>query len=341
VAQEIAPAALEPTLPGSPPLPAPAADVAGAAAVREMQRTLKELQVAVERLTRQGQETQLAGQAPLIRTIHQHLISREVEPTLVLELVGQLAEEVGPACWLDETLVQGRLGELLEERIPVAALEARSGRPHVVMLVGPTGVGKTTTVAKLAAHLALAQGKKVSLATTDTVRVAATGQLGTYAAIMDLPLDVVYTPADLAAALMARSDRDFILVDTPGCAPGNEPQIREAAAFAAAAAGATVLLTVAAPTTYRDLQAIRQGFGALPLCGLVLTKLDETQVPGQALSLVARQGTPLYFTTAGQHVPDDIQAASSSRLAGLLTAGCSWPRSARVAEAVAGAREGS
>src|SRR5690606_36139508 len=101
------------------------------------------------------------------------------------------------------------------------------GRPTVVALVGPTGVGKTTTIAKLAANFALFEGKSVGLVTIDTYRIAAVEQLKTYAEIVNLPLRVVFTPAEFKQALLELSDKDLILVDTAGRSQKNRKQIRE------------------------------------------------------------------------------------------------------------------
>jgi flagellar biosynthesis protein FlhF len=290
-------------------------------ALRDVQQTLLELRSAVDRLARQSHDSQVAAETPAVRAIYQQLSAREVEPTLALELVGQLSEEIGPSHDPGAHLVRGRLLEMLEERLPVAALGPGEGAPRVIVLTGPTGVGKTTTVAKLAAHLALDEGKTVCLVTTDTFRIAATGQLGTYAGIMDLPFEVAYTPDEFAGAIARHGDADFILVDTPGCAPRNQGQIKELARFVAAAPQALTLLTVAAPAKFRDLVETEAAFGVVPHGGLILTKLDETSAHGPVLSLVARSGRPVYFITAGQDVPRDIEVPAPARLATMLLDG--------------------
>jgi flagellar biosynthesis protein FlhF len=314
-----------------PEVPLAAAKEAGASAaafaldpspaLRDVQQTLVELRSAVDRLARQSQDAQAATETPAVRAIYQQLSAREVEPTLALELVGQLSDEIGPGHDPGAHLVRGRLLEMLEARLPVAALDPGEGAPRVVVLTGPTGVGKTTTVAKLAAHLALDGGKKVCLVTTDTFRIAATGQLGTYAGIMDLPFEVAYTPDEFAGAIARHGDADFILVDTPGCAPRNRAQIQELARFVAAAPDALTLLTVAAPAKFRDLVEVAAAFGVVPHGGLILTKLDETSAHGPVLSLVARSGRPVYFVTAGQDVPRDIEVPAPARLATMLLDG--------------------
>lgn len=312
--------------PGVPVVPVPTvAPAAGTGMIRDMQHTLVELRSAVDRLTRQSQDAQAPREAPAVRQVYQHLIAQEAEPTIALDLVGQISEEVGPDQDADPQLVRGRLLELLEERLPSATLERREGEPSVVILVGPTGVGKTTTLAKLAARFALEEGQRVCLITTDTFRIAAAGQLGTYADIMDLPLEIVYSAADLSRAFARHPDIDLFLVDTPGCAQRNDVQLAELSTFVQAALeaipSACVLLTLAAPTKLRDLLEIQQGFSIMPLNGLVLSKLDETSTYGPLLSVVSQADRPVYFFTNGQNVPIDIQPATSSRLAALVADG--------------------
>lgn len=296
--------------------------------MRDVQQNLYELQAAVDRLTRQSHGDQLPNTAPALRAVYQELLAQEMEPTLALELVGQLEEELGQNPNVGALQVRQRLAQLLVSRLPVAALEGRNRRSRrgkrqrVIALVGPTGVGKTTTLAKLASRLAFDGSERVSLITTDTFRIAAAAQLGTYADIMSLPLEVVYGVEELPRAIAKQADADYVLIDTPGCSQRNEPQLRELAGFVAAAQAAardtTVLLTVAAPAKLRDMLDIRQRFSLLPLHGLVLTKTDETSVYGPLASLAIRAGKPVYYVTTGQNVPNDIEPATSTGLARML-----------------------
>jgi flagellar biosynthesis protein FlhF len=126
----------------------------------------------------------------------------------------------------------------------------------------------------------------------------------------------------LRVAIQRQSDAEYILIDSPGCAQRNDAQIRELSAFVDAVPGATILLTVAATVKLRDLIDIQSGFGAMPLSGLVLTKLDETTVFGPVMSLVVRSATkamPVYYVTSGQNVPNDLEEATLDRLSDLLT----------------------
>jgi len=317
-------ASLAPERRARPAGPSPGSS-AGRAVLYEMQRTLTDLRGAVNRLTWQAPDGRLAGESPVLQAISQHLVAQEVEPTLALSLVAQLSDELHGRGDPEPERVCSRLGELLGERLRTAGLTPPGGAPLVVFLIGPTGVGKTTTLAKLAAHLSFAEGRQVGLVTTDTFRIAATSQLGTYAEIMRLPIEVTYQPAELAAVVGRYRHVDLLLVDTPGCAQGNEAQLAELARFLAAVPPAQrlVLLVMAAPTKLRDLLDIEERFGRLGPDGLILTKLDETGTYGPILSVVARSGRPVYFITSGQNVPSDIEAAASPKLVQLATAGLS------------------
>lgn len=303
---------------GSPPLD----DATGAPTVfRDMQHTLSDLRASVDRLMRQQQTQLWPRDLPVVRTIYQHLIAQELDPSLSLEVAGQVSDEVNEGRGTDAAVVMARVRELISERIKVGRVAPATNGPTVVVLVGPTGVGKTTTLAKLAAHLSMQENRRVALVTTDTFRIAAASQLGTYADLMELPLEVAYSPEELRAAVERQWDADFILVDSPGCAQRNDAQIRELGAFVEALPGATVLLTVAATVKLRDLIDIQEGFGSLPLGGFVLTKLDETTTFGPVMSLVARGAAkelPVYYVTSGQNVPTDLEEATLDGLADLV-----------------------
>jgi flagellar biosynthesis protein FlhF len=298
-----------------------AGDVVAPTGFRDMQHTLSDLRASVERLMRQQQTQLWPRDLPVVRTVYQHLIAQELDGQLSLEVVGQVSDEVNEGKGTDPAAVIQRVRELIADRIRIGRIAPNAGSPTIILLVGPTGVGKTTTLAKLAAHLSMQENRRVALVTTDTFRIAAASQLGTYADLMELPLEVAYSPDELRAAVDRQSDADYILVDSPGCAQRNDAQIRELSAFVETLPGANVLLTVSATVKLRDLIDIQDGFGVLPLSGLVLTKLDETTVFGPVMSLVARgaaKDVPVYYMTSGQNVPTDLEEATLERLTDLV-----------------------
>ncbi|HET7768724.1 MAG TPA: flagellar biosynthesis protein FlhF [Chloroflexota bacterium] len=315
--------------PAPPPAPKPASEARNGS----LQDTLPQLQGAIQRLTQQQQDAQFPRESPAVRLVYQQLIAAEVDPGLALDLAGQLSDEIGADVYADPERVGRRLTELFEERLQVAKLRLpphfqfieRTAPPCVVVLVGPTGVGKTTTLAKLASHFAFTEGKKVALVTTDTFRIAAAQQLGTYAEILELPLEIVYRAEEVPAAIRRHMDADIVLVDTPGCGQQDDVKIGELSAFVDATVDtvpdAVVLLTLAAPTKLRDLLSVQRGFAPVHSHGLIFTKLDETNAYGPVVSLAARVRKPVYFLATGQMVPNDIEVATRRRLARLVQHG--------------------
>lgn len=196
------------------------------------------------------------------------------------------------------------------------------GQRQVVALVGPTGVGKTTTIAKLAAGFRIEARRRVGLLTIDTFRIAAVQQLKAYAEIMDLPMQVVEKSDEMAAALQRLGDVDLVLIDTAGRSPRSDARIEQLVEMLGAAQPDEthlVLSATAAPTT---IQSVLDGFAPVHPTAAVLTKLDETEHTAGALSALLsasdRVPVPLSYLTHGQQVPDDIAVATAERLVSRL-----------------------
>jgi flagellar biosynthesis protein FlhF len=196
--------------------------------------------------------------------------------------------------------------------------DAGSG-PKAVALVGPTGVGKTTTVAKLASRLA-GEGLKVGLATIDTFRIAAVEQLKIYAKILNIPIDVVLTPQDLGRALHLRKGLDVILIDTAGRSQRDHEQIGELADFFSGHPSVDVKLALSASASERQMEEAIRNFSALSLSSIVFTKLDEAAQLGPLFNQSVKTGLPVAYFTTGQRVPEDMEEAGAKRLInGLFT----------------------
>lgn len=187
-----------------------------------------------------------------------------------------------------------------------------------VALIGPTGVGKTTTIAKLAATFSIVDKKKVALITADTYRVAAVEQLKTYGEIIGVTVDVVYTPAELQEAISRHTDKDLILIDTAGRSHKNADQMVELKSFLDVAEPSDVFLVLSATTRSKDMAEIVNSYSDIPLTKLVFTKLDETSSFGAILNVIARTQKFLSYITVGQNVPDDIEVADSGKIAKMI-----------------------
>jgi flagellar biosynthesis protein FlhF len=193
------------------------------------------------------------------------------------------------------------------------------GRRSVVALVGPTGVGKTTTIAKLAAHYRLREQCRVGLITVDTYRIAAVEQLKTYAEIMDLPLEVVATPREMRAAVGRLADVDLVLIDTAGRSPRDAVRLNELRGLLAESQADEVHLVLSAVAGPDSIDIAAGAFSTVGVSALVLTKLDEAVSLDWLPVLLNRHRLPLSYTTNGQNVPDDIRPASAAALQELIS----------------------
>jgi flagellar biosynthesis protein FlhF len=189
-----------------------------------------------------------------------------------------------------------------------------NGDQQIMALIGPTGVGKTTTIAKLAANFNLFEGKKVGLITIDTYRIAAVEHLKTYGDIINLPVEVVYTPSDINQAIQNLRDCNLILIDTAGRSPHNQVMMDELKKFLAHSKIGLILLVVSATTKYQDMVSIATNFSRIAYTHLVFTKLDETESLGPVVSLAWKIRRPISYLTTGQNVPDDIEVAKPEKL---------------------------
>lgn len=193
---------------------------------------------------------------------------------------------------------------------------------QVISFIGPTGVGKTTTLAKLAAQYTLFQQKKVAILTIDTYRIGAVEQLQTYAEIIGVPLQVVISPAELAAALEKNKDRDHILIDTTGRPFTKLEQREELKSFLAEVKRPhDVFLLLSANTKTGDLLQTVEYFAPCNFNKLIFTKTDETLTLGSIFNVVAKVRLPVVYITNGQNVPDDIAAVNAGSLARLVLKG--------------------
>jgi flagellar biosynthesis protein FlhF len=232
------------------------------------------------------------------------------------ELVAELDEAMAKA---GDRLEVGRqrdfLGLVLARNLPCAgALDWDATRR--LMLVGPTGVGKTTTLAKLAGELVLQRGRRVALITIDTYRVGAQDQLRAYADLLDVPLEVATTPAQFGALMRRYESYDNVLVDTAGRSPADATRIHELKGFCRAVPGLNVMLALAATSGRAEFAAVVERFSILPVAHAVITKLDECAAPGRLYGCLRRHRLPINYVTNGQEVPNDIAPADAATLAG-------------------------
>lgn len=188
------------------------------------------------------------------------------------------------------------------------------GKPSVYMFLGPTGVGKTTTLAKIAARLTLVDNKKIGLITADTYRIAAVEQLKTYSEILGIPLEVIYEAGELEEALYKFRDKDYILIDTAGRSHKSKELKSDYDELIKFLDSVKVFLVMSMTTSYKDMKSIIESYDFLDDYRLLFTKLDEATSYGNILNLKVVTGKPLSYFTIGQSVPDDIEEADKEKI---------------------------
>ncbi len=256
------------------------------------------------------------------RLLYNTLVENEVSERVANELVDDIKQNCADDMQMEHVLSHIYQKIILKFGRPGLISPAEKG-PKVVFFIGPTGVGKTTTLAKIASKLRLSMDKRVILFTTDTYRISATDQLKTYAGILGTPFHIIYTPDELKENYEKYKEADYILIDTAGHSHNNEEQKKEMSTFLNVLkdeAECEYYLVVSATTKYKDLLAIADAYKELADYRLIFTKLDETKEVGNLLNLRLHTSASMSYVTNGQNVPDDIEEFNPQAMArGLLT----------------------
>ena len=271
------------------------------------------------------QTMQTAAQAGSTAPEEQRLLDRLTEELRAEEMslasISMLMEQIRPAAEDGAGIEELRalLAETLAGVVKCSgSLRIKKNGARIMAVVGPTGVGKTTTIAKLAAMHALNRRVSVAMITTDNFRVGAVEQLKTYAKIMDLPLEVVASAQELAKALATHADKDLILIDTAGRSPKDSERIEEMKGYLECHPGIEAYLCLSATTRSRELDEIVATFSKLPITKLLFTKLDESKSYGCIVDAYLKHKLPLSYFSTGQKVPEDIEVATARKLASMI-----------------------
>lgn len=243
------------------------------------------------------------------------LSENELDEELISVLLKDFNEDIDSFEKEDKQYIKNQLTEILASNSYNTELDFSS---KVVFFVGPTGVGKTTTIAKLAANYKLEKGRSVGFISADTYRIAAVEQLKVYSDILNIPLEVVYSPNDINAALERLSDKDIIMVDTAGRSHKNNKQVDELALLLDKVHSKTVYLVISSTTKYSDLKDILNTYGFLKNYKIIFTKLDEVSTYGPILNIAIREPDIVSYITTGQSVPDDIETITSDKILDML-----------------------
>ncbi len=291
----------------------------------------KELEGMRRAITRSAfAPAQWVGAAPDLSDAYAMLTASEVAPDLARDIVNAAGARLsGPRMSLSRTprpmdaaAFQQALLEELQARFQAApTLGTGPGQPRIVALVGPPGCGKTTTLVKLAVNYGLAARRPVLLLSMDTQRVGAAEQLRSYAAILGVGFQVLETTAALAQAIEENRGKELIFIDTPGFAFGDLEDSTSLAHFLSTRPDIDTHLVLSASMKSADLTRMVDAFEVLRPQHLLFTKLDETGSFGSIFSEAARTHKPLSFFTTGQRIPEDLEAASQTRLVELIMTG--------------------
>lgn len=273
-----------------------------------------------------------AGLSPVQQAVLAHLLGWNIERADALELLcavaapgAEIVNRPGqpPLKLGEESLLALVSREICRGILLAGAItppEPGQG-PKVIALVGPTGVGKTTTIAKLAAQLSFNQGKRVALLCLDNYRIAAAEQIRTYAEIIGIPLDIVFSADEYARALAAPRKLDYVFIDTAGRSPLNTAQVGELAQVFAQRPPDETHLLISATTKSDDLAGILEGFAPLNYSRIIVSKLDETRSLGCIYNLNKLAQVPISYFAVGQSVPDDLRAAELAFIQGWIEQG--------------------
>lgn len=258
------------------------------------------------------QEAEDRNRVVFLKLLYNKMIDNEVDEKYANEIIDEIDKNCKKDVTMDVMLSEVYQRMILKLGKPYMLGEegTQEEGPKVIFFVGPTGVGKTTTIAKIASTFRVEQKKKVALLTADTYRIAAAEQLRTYANILQVPFRVVYTAQEISETISDFKDYDYILIDTTGHSPNNEAQresMSELIGSVETTAQKEVFLVVSASTKYKDLTRIADTYKEIADYKLIFTKLDETSTIGNIYNLKMYTGATLSYVTCGQNVPDDIE----------------------------------
>lgn len=244
-----------------------------------------------------------------MKLLYNTMLENEVNEKYANQIIDEIEKSNKPNMPFDYALSNIYQKMILKFGKPEGVTPAAQG-PKMIFFIGPTGVGKTTTIAKIASRFCVDGGRKVALLTADTYRIAAAEQLRTYANILEVPFRIIYSVEEISQAMRDFKDYDYILVDTAGHSHQNTEQkevMKELIHSVDGILEKEVFLVLSATTKYRDLLSIADTYSDMTDYKLIFTKLDETTTLGNLLNLKLYTGAPLSYVTCGQNVPDDIE----------------------------------
>ncbi len=288
--------------------------------INTMQAEISELRESMKELATHLKYQNVPSLPEKLVVRWKQLVDNGVNERKAHDLTQLLHKEINNSNMSNDEQIDAQLRSLLVKRINTGRIPFMTGqnRALTIALIGPTGVGKTTTLAKLATNRKIFGSKGVALVSTDTYRVAAVEQLQTFANIAGLPMEVVYRPDELPKAIEIHQDKDVVLVDTAGRSQNDSGAMLELLEFMEAAQPDEILLVLSAGTRIEDQQDMINRFGQIPSTRVILTKMDEISSAGHLLDLSEMLPRQWVYLTIGQNVPDDIILADPTLLARMV-----------------------
>ncbi|WP_372868564.1 flagellar biosynthesis protein FlhF [Planomicrobium okeanokoites] len=253
-----------------------------------------------------------------LKPLNQRLSSQEVTKEIQSEILAKMMLTIGQQPDISAAQIHRMAKTEIVRLIGLHQQKPVLKDPEIICFIGPTGVGKTTTIAKIAADLLLREGKKVGLITSDTYRIAAVEQLKTYAGILNIPIQVVDSAEDLNRAMAELAACDIILMDTAGRNYQQKQYIDDLEALLADKNKIQINLVLSLTAKYEDMKKIIDNFQTIRMDQLLLTKQDETSSSGAILNLIYHYSIPVTYIANGQNVPDDILTATPELIANFV-----------------------
>lgn len=285
-------------------------------------RISEETKIQEDGMPEHAQEQNQEGFS-FVKMLYQTLLDNEVNEKYANQILDELEKISGKGNNIDYILSHIYQKLILKFGQP-KPIEIKGDKSKIAFFIGPTGVGKTTTIAKIASKYKVDESKRVAFLTADTYRIAAAEQLRTYANILDAPLTIVYSPEEVKENVEKLNDYDLILVDTAGFSHKNESQrddVKKLIKSVSENHSVEVFLVLSATTKYRDLKDMCDIYKMIADYKIIFTKLDETACYGNLLNVHLYSGASLSYATYGQNVPDDIEVFDSQKIVKKLLGG--------------------
>ncbi len=290
--------------------------------LQDLQQLLEKQIASPPKEEEQREEKKPDKNKAYLRLIRSQMENNEVEETYIEQILDEIEGSIKKDSSLDNIL-SGVYQKIVLKIGRPHLIDLHAKKKKYVFFIGPTGVGKTTTIAKIASMMKLSGKVKVALVTSDTYRIAAVEQLKTYANILGVPLNVVYSSEEMTGIMDELKEYDLVLIDTAGRSHNNKEQKEDIHRLLETVPEPEreVFLVMSATTKYRDLVKISQAYSEITKYNLIFTKLDETDAIGNVFNIRMLTGAPLSYMTWGQNVPDDIGKVDAQKMAKQLLGG--------------------